>query len=662
IIHLKDFMLMAQKTNYTKITAKIIFITLFFTLISAYTYSEYMKKNAISTLAQIDAKKTSILVFETLYTAMQRGWSKEDLNEIIHRLNRVDENMEVNVYRSSIVANLSGDIEKDKTARESVLSIKEAMKGKESLNISNLDFINYYYPVVTKDACIKCHTNAKTGDTLGVIYISYPVDELKISLYELIKFFIIFIVVFSLVIFLAIFIELDRYLIKPIKNFSNVIKNITNSHDMTKRVEVNDNIEEIDAIKDVFNNMLDSIEHQFYYDILTGLQNRRRLTELLELRKNSFLMIVNIDSFQEINDLYGDNIGDYLLQEFAKFLKNLVPKDGQLYRLHSDEFAYLCQKGMDLKDFITFASLVSEKISQESFSLNSKGEVSLSATIGMSYGTSMLLVNADTALVVAKKNRKNYLLYDESMAMAKEYEKNFAWAKRLKKAIDEDKIVPLFQPIVDVKTQKIVKYEALMRIVDENGTYIAPIHFLELAKKNKLYHQLTRIMIDKTFEKFKDVSYIVSINISVEDILNREIYNFILEKLRTSQMSERVVFEIIESDGIENFDEVIEFINEVKKYGARVSIDDFGTGYSNFEYLMKLKVDYIKIDGSMIKNIDTNKDSQLITQTIVEFAKKMNIQTVAEFVYSKNIFDKVVELDVDFAQGYYFGEPSETIE
>ena len=201
-----------------------------------------------------------------------------------------------------------------------------------------------------------------------------------------------------------------------------------------------------------------------------------------------------------------------------------------------------------------------------------------------------------------------------------------------------------------------------MRIVDENNTYIAPIHFLELAKRNKLYHQLTKIMIEKTFEKFKDVSYLVSINKSVEDILNRDIYNFILEKLHTSQMGKRVVFEIIESEGIENFDGVIEFINEVKKYGARVSIDDFGTGYSNFEYLMKLKVDYIKIDGSMIKNIDVNKDSQLITQTIVDFAKKMNIQTVAEFVYSKNIFDKIVELDVDYAQGYYFGEPSENIE
>jgi diguanylate cyclase (GGDEF)-like protein len=653
---------MAQKTTYTKITAKIIFITLFFTLISAYTYSEYMKKNAIETLAHIDAKKTSMLVFETLYTAMQRGWSKDDLNEIISRLNRVDANMEVNVYRSSIVAQEFGEIEKDKTARESVLSIKEAMNGKESLNISDTDLINYHYPVVTKDACLKCHTNAKVGDTLGVIDISFPVNELKVSLTEMINFFVIFIAVFSLVVFIAIFLELDAYLIKPIKNFSNVIKNITNSQDMTKRVEVNDNIEEIDSIKNVFNSMLDSLEHQFYYDILTGLQNRRRLTEILEFRNNSFLMIINIDSFQELNDLYGDDAGDILLKEFARFLKELLPNRGQLYRLHADEFAYLCQKGIDLKEFTTLASFVSEKISQESFSLDSKGEVSLSATIGMSYGTSMLLVNADTALVVAKKNRKNFLLYDDSMAMSKEYEKNFSWTKRLKKAIDEDKVVPLFQPIVDVKTQKILKYESLMRIVDDNNNYIAPIHFLELAKRNKLYPHLTKIMIEKTFEKFKNLSYLVSINISVEDILNKEIYNFIVEKLRTSQMGKRVVFEIIESEGIENFDEVLSFINEVKKYNAKVSIDDFGTGYSNFEYLMKLKVDFIKIDGSMIKSIDTNKDSQLITKTIVDFAKKMNIQTVAEFVYSKNIFQKVVELDVDFAQGYYFGEPSETIE
>jgi diguanylate cyclase (GGDEF)-like protein len=652
---------MANKTTYTKITAKIMIITLLITLVSAYTYSEYMKKNAIATLAHIDAKKTSMLIFESLYSAMQRGWSKDDLNEIINRLNTVDKSMEVNVYRSSIVSDLYGEIQKDKKARESIASVREAMKGEESLSISNLDYIHYHYPVVAKDACLKCHTNAKIGDTLGVINISYPVNDLKISLTQMINFFIIFIVAFSLVVYLSIFIELDQYLIKPIKNFSNAIKNITNSNDMTKRVEVNDNIEEIDSIKDIFNTMLDSIEHQFYFDNLTGLQNRRRLTERLELRINSFLMIINIDSFQEINDLYGDDSGDVLLQEFANFLQEIVPKEGSLYRLHSDEFAYLCQKGVDLKEFTTFASFVSEQISNKSFRLDENSDVNLSATMGMAYGNSMLLVNADTALVVAKKTKKYFLLYDESMAMVKEYEKNFTWTKRVKKAIEEDRIVPLFQPIVNTKTKEILKYESLMRMVDEEGSYIAPIHFLELAKRNKLYHQLTKIMIEKTFEKFKDSTYLVSINISVEDILNKDIYEFIINKLSTSKMGNRIVFEIIESEGIENFKEVIEFIDEVKTYNAKVSIDDFGTGYSNFEYLMKLKVDYIKIDGSMIKNIDTNKNSQMITQTIVEFAKKMNIQTVAEFVYSKNIFDKIVELDVDFAQGYYFGEPSEHI-
>lgn len=653
---------MSTKTTYTKITAKIIFITLFFTLSLSYLYAEYMKKDAISTLAHIDAKKTSMLVFESLYSAMQRGWSKDDLNEIIGRLNRVDENMEVNIYRSKFVADIYGEIQKDKEVRESIEPIKKAMRGDESLNISNKNFIEYYYPVIAKKDCIRCHVNVKVGDVLGVIDVSYPVNDLKVSLTEMINFFIIFIIVFSFIIFFALFIELDKYLIKPIKKFSSVIKNITSSRDMTRRVEVNDNIEEIDSIKDVFNSMLDSIEHQFYFDSLTGLQNRRRLTEMLELKNNSFLMIINIDSFQEINDLYGDDAGDTLLKEFAKFLQELMPKEAALFRLHSDEFAYLCQRGMDLKEFTIFASLVSEKISQESFKIDSKSEVSLSATIGMSYGTDMLLVNADTALVVAKKNRKNYLLYEESMAMAKEYEKNFSWTKRLKKAIDEDRVVPLFQPIVDAKTQKIVKYESLMRIIDSNGTYIAPIHFLELAKRNKLYHQLTKIMIEKTFAKFENAQHLVSINISVEDILNKDIYDFIISKLKNSTMGKRVVFEIIESEGIENFDEVLEFINEVKKYGARVSIDDFGTGYSNFEYLMKLKVDFIKIDGSMIKNIDINKNSQMITQTIVDFAKKMNIETVAEFVHSKNVFDKVVELDVDFAQGYYFGEPTENIE
>jgi len=652
---------MSQKTSYTKIAAKIIFITMFFTLSAAYFYGEYMKKEAISNLAHVDARKTSLLVFEALYSAMQRGWNKDDLEEIIIRLNSVDEHMKVNVYRSEIVAALFGEIEKDKLARESKKEIAQAMRGEEVLNISDSEFIEYYFPVIAKDNCLKCHTNAHSGDVLGVIDVSYPIDDLKISLTEMINFFIIFIVIFSFVVFIAIFIELNQYLIKPIKNFSNVIKMITASHDMRKRVEVNDNIEEIDSIKDVFNTMLDSIEHQFYFDSLTELENRRKLTEKLEENKSVFLMIINIDGFQEINDLYGDHVGDSILKEFALYLQEIIPVKEGIFRLHSDEFAHLCNRGMNLNEFKIFVAYVSEKIAQKSFKIDNNTEVSLGVTIGVSYGTEQLLMNADIALKLAKKSKKNFLIYDDTMTMAKEYEKNFDWTKRLKKAIEEDKIIPVFQPIVDTKTEKIVKYEALMRMIDDNGTLIAPIHFLELAKKNKLYHQLTKIMIDKTFKRFENLPYLVSINISVEDILNKEIHHFILSKLEESSIGNKIVFEIIESEGIENFDQVLEFIESVKKYGVKISIDDFGTGYSNFEYLMKLKVDYIKIDGSMIKNIDNDQNSQIITKSIVNFAKSMNIKTVAEFVHSKNVFEKVKELEVDFSQGYYFGEPSATI-
>jgi len=665
---------MKNKTSYAKITAKIIFITMVCTLLVLFVYAEYMKKNAITKLAHVDAKKTSMLVFESLYSVMQRGWNRDDINEVIDRLNRVDSVMSVNVYRSALVAGLYGEIQKDKNSAQKSQLVADAMRGREVLNITDENNIEYYYPVIAKDKCLSCHSNAVEGDVLGTIEVSYPVENLQVSFSELINIFMIFFVVFSCVIFLLIFFELNRYIIVPIKRFSDTIKAITNSHDVKKRVLVDDNIEELDSIKDTFNSMLDSLEHQFYSDSLTGLQNRKRLAEDLEKSANSFLMILNIDSFGEINDLYGDTIGDSVLKDFAQFLKNNLFGSGNLYRLHADEFAYLCNLPKDIDNFLKNVELLIEKISKARFNIDDKTEVSISATIGIASNAgsvsaglytstydATLLANADIALKLAKKSKKHFLIYDETMAMAKEYEKNLEWAKRIKHAIENDKIVPVFQAMMDIEREKIVKYESLMRMVDFNGSLIAPIHFLELAKKNKLYNQLTKIMIEKTFEKFESLECSVSINVSLEDILNTETYDFILTKLKESSLRERVVFEIIESEGIESFDEVLEFIKDVKSYGAKISIDDFGTGYSNFEYLMKLQVDYIKIDGSMIRSIDKDKNAQMVTEIIVSFAKKMNIKCVAEFVHSKDVYEKVKELGVDYAQGYYIGEPNRDI-
>ena len=647
---------MNKTTTYNRLILKIILITLTFSLTIAFVYTHYMKKEAIEKLSKVDAKKTTELIFQSLYSAMERGWTRTDLEKIISRLNSVDKNMSVHVYRGEEVAKQFGDILKDSNARKTDVFIQSAFLNNDILNVIDDSTIEYYYPIVAKQECLKCHTQAQEGDVLGVINIVYPIDDLKISLSSIINFFILFIILFSIVIFIALFLEFDRHLVKPIKKFITNIDYISNHKDITKRVGIDNKITEIDSMQNVFNTMLDSLEYQFYHDELTTLPNRKKLIETLSLEDDAILMILNIDKFQHINDLYGDKIGNDIIKNTALIIKENVSKDAILFKLHADEYAlYLPTAGV-YEEIKTLALHLANCIENHTFTIN-ENEIYVNATIGVAYGTSYLLNYADMALKLAKKKRKKYLIYESSMNIEHDYEQNLKWSKKIKDAIENNRIEPLFQPIVDTKTSKIVKYEALMRMIDENGEYLSPIHFLELAKKNKLYPKLTKIIIEKTFEIFKNIDAQVSINLSVYDVLNEDVYATIIEKLYEYKLGDRIVFELIESDGIENYKEVIEFINEVKKTGAKISIDDFGTGYSNFEYIMKLKVDYIKIDASMIKDIDKNINSQMVTETIIDFARKMNIQTIAEFVHSQSVFEVVKNMGIDFAQGYYFGKP-----
>ena len=263
-----------SKTTYTKITAKIMIITLVVALAIAYIYGEYLKKESIQKLSKVDAKQTSMLVFETLYSAMAKGWNKEELASIIERLNGVNRDLKINVHRSEVVAEIFGDIEQDKKARDNNPDIKKALNRDEVLHILENENIDYFYPIIANSDCLRCHTNAKNGDTLGVINITYPVVDLKVSLNEMINFFIYFIIIFSLLLFLVLFLEFNNYLLKPIKNFVKVITAISNSNDITQRIENIDDVEEISTMQEVFNTMLGSIEFQFYNDHLTKLPNR----------------------------------------------------------------------------------------------------------------------------------------------------------------------------------------------------------------------------------------------------------------------------------------------------------------------------------------------------------------------------------------------------
>ena len=170
-------------------------------------------------------------------------------------------------------------------------------------------------------------------------------------------------------------------------------------------------------------------------------------------------------------------------------------------------------------------------------------------------------------------------------------------------------------------------------------------------------------MIERGMAAFKAKDYEFSINISVEDIHDSEVEAFMTKILKNNpEIAYRTTFEIIESEGIENYDTVHAFIQKVKEYGCKIAIDDFGAGYSNFGHLMQLNIDYLKIDSSLIKEIDKNEKSQILTETIVSYAQKLGIKTIAEYVHSKEVYQKVIELGVDYSQGYYLGEPKPIVE
>ena len=405
----------------------------------------------------------------------------------------------------------------------------------------------------------------------------------------------------------------------------------------------------------------EELRNMLYYDSLTGVLNREALLRDIKSENSGSLILINIDSFSQINDLYGERFGNQVLIKFSSFLKNtLEDSDYEVYRLGGDEFVILSTETNTINIANNLTELT-QKINTNPLKINDE-EISLGVTIGVSFEDSKnLLSTANMALKIAKREAKSVVLYSNSLSLNKEYENNLKWIKEIKSAIDDDRIIIYFQPIVDNKTNIINKYETLIRLIDTKGDIVTPYHFLEIAKKAKLYEKLTKIVLQKSFEVFKDNSYDFSINITIDDILNKDINNYIIEILKQYNISNRVIFEIVETEGIENFEVVENFITMVKSFGCKISIDDFGTGYSNFEYLMRLQADYIKIDGSIIKEITHNKRSELITSVIIAFAKEMNIQTIGEYVENKEIHDKLIELGVNKSQGYYFGKPQATL-
>lgn len=390
-----------------------------------------------------------------------------------------------------------------------------------------------------------------------------------------------------------------------------------------------------------------------YYDNLTTLPNRLKLQEDLSTKHSNTVAILNIDDFKEINDFFGIDAGDWLLSQIAHWLVEMKLSP---YRLGGDEFAFRIKEGSTSAEFRHNIEMLLSLLSEKLFMIADE-TVHVRATVGIAIDSEKPLIHADVALNKARSSKLPYSVYDQSEGIEQQYQANIAMSARIRQALVEHRIVCQYQPIVSCISGKIEKFETLVRIKNEDNSLIAPYDFLPIAQKTKLYHHITQEVVYQACNLFAARHEQFSINLSGSDILDSRTVATIENILRQTGTADRVIFEILESEGIENFDEVALFIARMKAMGAKIAIDDFGTGYSNFENILKLNVDILKIDGSLIKSINENPRHRIVVEAIVDFAHRIGIDTVAEFVSSEEILQNVTDLGITYAQGFYTGKP-----
>ena len=489
------------------------------------------------------------------------------------------------------------------------------------------------------------------------------------------------IITLSIILFVVLFL-LTWFLIKKLLN--PIVELSKSAHLVEEgrfdiRCSVNSD-DELGILSRQFNKMLDfvedntkslekkilrraeEIEHKFYHESVTKLKNRYSLLKELKNYEFSALNLVSIDDFDDINELYGYEVGDEVLRELAKRVEEFANSQMlHLYKVGASTFALL---DTNIRNFLSY-DLVLQKILQEfqkPVKIGSlKIEVIFDITIGTSISQENQLVCANVALKNAKKKGLKFTIYNQTIDTQENIKNTIFWREKINSALKEDKVVPFFQPIFN-KKGKLIKYEVLMRIediVDGNYSHISPTEFLDIAFKIRQYYSLNRCIIKKAFKYLPKIDVDISINLSFSDIMNSDYMKFLEKEIASlaKKDREKLVFEILESDAITDSEVLDEFISEYRSRGIRVAIDDFGTGFSNFSYILKIKPDYIKIDGSLIKNIDCDENSYEIVKSITTFSKSLDIVVVAEFIHSKEVYEIAKNLGVDEFQGYYLGEP-----
>ncbi|HEY0961282.1 MAG TPA: EAL domain-containing protein [Pseudomonadales bacterium] len=427
------------------------------------------------------------------------------------------------------------------------------------------------------------------------------------------------------------------------------------------------------------------LSYQATYDDLTGLVNRRefedRLQEVIELaqerRSDNVLCYLDLDQFKVINDTCGHMAGDELLRQLAQELYRCVRRDDTLARLGGDEFAILLEN-CSLENAERAANNVRQAVQNFRFMWNDN-----MFTIGVSIGLTLIsqdgeslsevLRRADAACYAAKEAGRNRLhvfrMDDKELAMR---HMEMSWVSRVNAALEENRLELWQQEIAEISRDEHPggntaedHFEVLLRMRDTDGTLVMPGTFLPAVERYTLASKIDRWVLKALFKWLGDNPHtadrigLCAVNLSGQTLGDLAFHNEVIALIESSNVrADRICFEITETSAIANLSNATVFMQRLKQHGCTFALDDFGSGLSSFAYLKTLPVDFVKIDGLFVKDILSDPVDRAMVKAIIEMAHAMGKLAIAEFVENDEILQELIDLGVDYVQGYGIGRPA----
>ncbi|MBI4938768.1 MAG: EAL domain-containing protein [Nitrosomonadales bacterium] len=647
------------------------------------TFSSIVRDRAVHDLAREEARQTSMLVFHTLYSAMRKGWSKQDIKEVIERLNTALPGLSIQIYRGAAVERQFGEMPGEHAVAAAQPDLAEVLRNGKDVLLFPGDgkSIRYLYPVLAEKECLGCHTQSSAGAVHVVMDITYPINKIKVSFSYVINSIVGYVLLAIALVFTILFFKLRQLVVAPIANLVGVMKKVTHEMDFSHRVGNHHVIAELHHLSDYFNRLLGTVqeynsrlEEMSTHDPLTGLYNRRKFEEFVEYEiirsernQDAFTVIMaDLDNFKFINDTYGHPIGDMLLKELSALLATCLRKGDVLARLGGDEFVLLLPQTPP-ENGLAVANKLHRVLGEEEFELP-VGKVMVTASFSLvSYpndGTSKENIYAamDAVLYKAKRFGKNQVLTSEP-GQERTLREVFRQGDFLRSAMREDRIEAFLQPIVEVRTGGVVAYESLARIRDGDA-YITAGDFIEVAEELGMSKELDRTIFNKALSHLRTIvrnrpETKMFFNLSARSFADSAWMRSLPALVQQQGIAcSNIVLEITEREALPHLNQVKAIIDELRQSKIAFALDDFGSGFSSFMYLKYLAVDYVKIEGSFVRQITMDDRDRVMVQHIHQMASEFGLKTVAEFVEDEETAKMLAQMGVDYAQGYYYGRPA----